>query len=313
MRRKRIAVAAAIGATFGVLAYVLLRARGTSIQAADFTYVWLAARAILHGQNPYEVIRPSDLPFGGRFGYPWTASLLAVPLAWLDAPIAGAVMVAITVGLAAFAVTREHWWRLLMFVSGPAYMIVSSVQWSGLVVAASELPALIGVAGAIKPFAIGVLSYQRRRRDVLKAVAVGAPILALSLILAPRWPIDWLHSMQVSPPGHQYETPLLTWTGAPILLALTRWRRPEARLLFCMAALPQTMFLYDQVLVFLIPRSRVELLVAVILSLALLLVPSVISFDRSTGLGIARAYMPLLNCSLYWPALFMVLRRPNEA
>jgi hypothetical protein len=310
MRRKRIGVAIAVGAAFGVLTYALLRARGPSIQGADFTYPWLAARAILHRQNPYDVISPVDVPFGGRFLYPWTASIVAVPFAWLDSAVGGALMAAITVGLAVFAVTREHWWRLLMFVSGPAYMIVSSVQWSGLLVAASEFPALIGIAGAIKPFAIASLAYQRRRRDVLRAVAVGVPILALSLILAPRWPLDWLHTMQASPPGHQYETPLLRWTGLPVVLALTRWRRPEARLLFCMAALPQTMFLYDQVLVFLIPRSRVEMLVAVVLSLLVLLLPAII-FDQSTSTSLSRAYVPLMNCGIYWPALVMVLRRPN--
>ena len=299
-----------IGAAFGVLTYLLLRARGPSIQGADFTYPWLGARAVLRGQSPFD-IPTSALPFGARVGYPWTASLVAMPLAWFDAAVGGAVMVGVTVGLAVFAVTRDHWWRLLMFVSGPAYMVVSSVQWSALALAGSELPFLIGIAGGIKPFGIAAFAYQHRWRDVFKAVAVGGAILALSFVLAPRWPIDWIHLLRVAPPGHQYEWPLFTWTGVPVALALTRWRRPEARLLVCMAALPQTMFLYDQLLIFLVPRSRVELLFAVVLSLVVLLLPAFF-FDHASP-ALARAYMPLMNCGIYWPALAMVLRRPNEA
>ena len=60
-----------------------------------------------------------------------------------------------------------------MFLSSPAHMIVSSAQWGGLLIAASEFPLLIGVAGAIKSFAVALLAYQRTRRDVLKAGGVG--------------------------------------------------------------------------------------------------------------------------------------------
>lgn len=307
----RIAVGVLLGTAFGTLTYVLLRARGPSLQGADFTYPWLGARAILRGESPFDV-PTAALPFGGRMGYPWPASLVAMPFAWLNVVVGGAVMVGLTVGLAAFAVTREHWWRLLMFVSGPAYMVVSSVQWSGLVLAASEFPFLVGIVGGIKPFAFAALAYQRRWRGVLQAVAVGVPILAMSLIIAPHWPADWLHLFRIAPPGHQYEWPQFTWTGFPVALALTRWRRPEARLLVCMAALPQTMFLYEQLLIFQIPRSRLELLVATVLSLLVLLIPTVL-FDHGGSQSLARAYMPLMNCGIYWPALVMVMRRPNVA
>lgn len=311
-RAGRIAVAAGIGSVFGVLAYLLLRARGPSIQGADFTYPWLAARYILRGDNPYTIPRDA-MPFGGGFIYPWPASYVGMPFAMLSPVVGGSLMVGVTMGLAAFAVTREHWWRLLMFVSGPAFMIASSVQWGGLVMTSAFFPPLIGLVAAIKPSALAALAYQQRWVDVAKAVTIGLLLLVVSLAVAPHWPIDWIHATRASTVARQYVIPLASWVGAPMILALIRWRRPEARLLFCLAVLPQTTFLYDQLLVLLVPRTRAEMLVAVTCSLLVLVAPYFIVFDRTTTATLIRAYLPLVTVGVYWPALAMVLRRPNEA
>jgi len=289
----------------------MLLARAT-IQGADFTYPWLAARAVLHGQSPY-AIPTTALPFGGGFLYPWPASLLGVPFVWMDVRIAGAFMVGLTMGLAAFLVCREHRWRLFMFLSGPAFMIASSVQWGGLVIATAFVPVLGSISAATKPSTLAALAYQRRWSDVVRACVAGLAILGLSIAIAPHWPGDWIRKARASPVGHQYVVPLFTWTGAPILLALTRWRRREARLLVCLAVVPQTTFLYDQFLVFLVPETRVEMLAAVTLSLCVLVAPYYINFDRTNTVTLIRSYVPLINFGLYWPALIMILCRPNEA
>ena len=309
--RARFLVAILVGCALGVATYAMLVARPT-IQGADFTYPWLAARAVLHRQNPY-AIPTTALPFGGGFLYPWPAILLGLPFAWMDVRIAGAVMVGLTMGLAAFVVSREHRWRLLMFVSGPAFMIASSVQWGGLVMAAAFVPALGGISAATKPSTLAALAYQRRWSDVIRACVVGLSILALSMAIAPHWATDWIRRARASPVGHQYVAPLFSWTGAPILLALTRWRRREARLLVCLAVLPQTTFLYDQFLVFLVPETRLEMLAAVTVSLFVLAAPYYIDFDRTNTVTLIRSYLPLINVGLYWPALVMILRRRNEA
>src|SRR5688500_16507931 len=49
----------------------------------DFTHWWVAARALLNGQNPYEVIRPG-VPyawFDSHFTYPSPAAVVTVPVA----------------------------------------------------------------------------------------------------------------------------------------------------------------------------------------------------------------------------------------
>src|SRR5690242_7826191 len=116
--RARLMVAIFVGFAFVVATYAMLLARPT-LQGADFTYPWLAARAVLHGQSPY-AIPTAALPFGGGFLYPWPASLLGIPFVAMDARTAGALMVGLTMGTAAFLVSRAHWWRLFMFLSGPA-------------------------------------------------------------------------------------------------------------------------------------------------------------------------------------------------
>ena len=77
--------------------------------------------------------------------------------------------------------------------------------------------------------------------------------------------------------------------------------------------LPQTTFLYDQFLVFLVPETRLEMLAAVTVSLFVLVAPYYIDFDRTNTVTLIRSYLPLINVGLYWPALVMILRRRNEA
>lgn len=307
----RARLSGAIGGTFAVATYAMLQARPT-IQGADFTYPWLGARAILSGQSPYSI--PTDaLPFGGRDGYPWPANLLGLPFAWMSVRLGAALMVGLSMGLAAFLVTRRHQWRALMFVSGPAFMIVSSAQWGGLVMATAFVPLLGGLVATIKPSALAALAYQRRVSRVARACILGCVVLLFSLIIAPHWPAEWIGTTRASPMAHQYVVPLLSWSGAPLVLALTRWKRREARMLFVLALLPQAAFLYDQFLVFLVPRTRFEMLVAVTLSLCVLAAPFYLTFDRTNVPTLVRAYLPLVNVGLYWPALAMILRRPNEA
>ena len=51
-----------------------------------------------------------------------------------------------------------------------------------------------------------------------------------------------------------------------MLLAILRWRRPEARLLIALACVPQSMLLYETVPLFLVPRTFRESALLVALS-----------------------------------------------
>ena len=73
----------------------------------DFDHVWFAARAILEGRDPYQLVGP-----GREYNWPWllyyplTAPTSILPLALLPLTIARALYVAIPVGLLAFLLAR---------------------------------------------------------------------------------------------------------------------------------------------------------------------------------------------------------------
>jgi hypothetical protein len=91
-------------------------------------------------------------------------------------------------------------------------------------------------------------------------------------------------------------------------LAAVRWRDPDARLLFCFAAVPQVNFFYDQLPLLLIARDRKELLAFVVCSIVVLVVPFFAAFDRTNIVTLSRAYQPLVMFGGYYPALALVLR-----
>ena len=313
-RATRATVSIAVGALFAALTYALLRARGPQVQGADFTYTWAAARALLHGQNPYAVVGGANVPFGGRFNYPLTAALMSVPLAWASAAFGAIVMVGASAACCAYAITRRSLWPLLMFASGQAFMVASSAQWSFWCLFAACCAPVLGLIAGVKPnVAFAALAYQSRWRGVGLAIAVGFVLLFVSLAIDPRWPLEWRHTLRTSATAGAYLIPLRSAWGAPLALAALRWRRPEARLLLCMAAIPQAAFLYEQLPLLLVPQTRREMMLAVALSQVALVAPTLVHFDRTNAVTLSRSLLPLVIVTTYLPALIMILRRPNEA
>jgi hypothetical protein len=95
------------------------------------------------------------------------------------------------------------------------------------------------------------------RKNVVMCAVVGL----LSLIVMPHWITFWLGSI-----GH-YDRfiPLIVLPGPLLALALWRFRVPDARLLFFTACVPQRWF-YDAFLLWLIPKTRREIIFTVGLS-----------------------------------------------
>ena len=113
------------------------------------------------------------------------------------------------------------------------------------------------------------------------------------------------------PAGTHIAAPVTRWGGPLVLLALLRWRRPEARPLVALACVPHSPLLYEAVPLFLIVRTFEE---------GLLL--SFLTFSVSVAMQLQGplAYEAWMAASgqwivwlLYVPALAMVLRRPNVA
>jgi hypothetical protein len=105
--------------------------------------------------------------------------------------------------------------------------------------------------------------------------------------------------------------PIFVFGGPLLLLALLRWRRPEARFLATLACVPQTFSSYDSLLLFLIPKTRRE---ALVLVAATTVATAIVGFvgPAATYAATVHKFAPMRIVVVYLPALAIVLRRPNQ-
>ncbi len=300
---QRTAVALVLGILAGLLAFTV---QSRPDAAPDFLYPWEAARLFLQGVNPYSTLRGGlAAPFEAPLLYPLPAVLAAVPFAWLPLPLAVGSFVGLSVSLLAYAVTSRNWEMLTFFASAPLILAVVLGQWSPLLTAAALLPAG-GFLAITKPnLGLALTIYRPTRATVLGS----ALFVVLSVLLLPTWPRDWLHSLALDHQSGTHVAPITTPLGFVLILALLRWRRPEARLLIVMACVPQLLFFYDQLPLMLVPSSRRESYALIIPSSVAFLIWLIVGHESTSGPRIAEWCVML---SLYIPCLIMVLRRPNE-
>lgn len=268
----------------------------------DFHWWWVGARALLDGQNPYEAV-PRIIGPEFRLFHPLPAVIVTLPFAVLRPDVALSLFSALSTAILAFVVTRRSYAQLPLFLSASFAHAAVMGQWSLLLTAALFAPAL-AFLGAVKPnVGLGIvgssLSWRAAAGMVLFAVA--------SLVVMPSWPRDWLAQLPNSP---YHFSPLRTPVGFLTLLALLRWRRPEARLLAVLGVVPQSPFVYEALPLFLIPRTRFQTYALVIGSdVALAVYVLTRGMEQSRFFWINGVAVVL---AMYLPALIMVLRRPNE-
>jgi hypothetical protein len=261
----------------------------------DFTYWHQAARVWLAGGNVYDGGYPDPLL------YPLPAVLLVAPLAALPMPLAGAIFVAVSAGLLVYGTTRETWHGAAVLLSAQFLIAAGLGQWSPLLTAAVLIPWLASLR-VLKP-SIGLAL--TAGYPTWGAIVGGPVLLAASLALMPTWPAEWLANVREL---EQHPAPLFLPGGVLALLALTRWRRPEARLVLAMACVPQVMFFADQLPLWLVVRTATERRVFLWSGLAALVASMVIG----RGTFLATTSWPYVLVGCYLPALVVVLRRPNE-
>ena len=261
-RHRRAAIAVAIGLVAGLVGYAFLARPGSG---GDFFFVWSAARSLLAGQNPYHVIAVGpETPGNDVLLYPLPALLVVIPVAWLPVAASGGAFLGISTALLAFALLRDGYHRLPIFMGAPFLMAISLGQWSPIVTAAA-LEANLGFVFAAKPN-LGLAAWVYRPN--LRAVLLSIALVVLSFVVAPTWPIDWLHNISSRP---EKLSPIRTLAGPLLLIGAIRWRRPEARLFLAMVCVPQALFFYDQLALGLIPRTLRQSLILSLASFALLL------------------------------------------
>jgi hypothetical protein len=267
---------------------------------SDLDQVLDGARALLRGGDPYSPTTRAQFFFPQL--YPLTAMLLLTPLALLPAELARVVWAA--AGGVALTLAARRYRRGL-----PAALLSASFlnavilgQWSPFLTASAVFPVL-GVAWAAKP-SIGAAmfaSFPSRRGTIAAALLVG-----LSLVVYPSWPWHWSSALFEGPQA----IPILRPAGFLLLLALIRWRRPEARLLVALACVPQTIGLYDTLPLFLIPRTRMEGYGLAVMSY-LAAFGQALLYPRLPHMTLAENLAerwPVVLVCLYLPALLLVLR-----
>ena len=247
----RIPVSLGLGAWGAFITFFSLTAAPAHV-AKDFSWPWRAARVLLDGHNPYDVIQATGpYPFNVGLFYPLPAALIALPFAPLRPPVAGALFFGLSAGLLAYGLTatREGWGRLPVFASAPFCMAAVLGQWSPLMTAAALLPALQFLLAAKPNLGITCWLYRPTVRGAIAAASLGV----IGLLLVPTWPLDWKEALEAAP---RYKGPILRGaTGLVLLAGVVRWRRREGRLFLAMAALPQLSLFYDQLPLWLIPST----------------------------------------------------------
>jgi hypothetical protein len=217
--------------------------------AKDFSFPWRAARALLAGENPYDVIRAvGDYPFNSGLMYPLPAAIIASPLSQIRPEIAGAIFMGISCTLLGWAMLRDCPYRLPLFLSAPFVQAAILGQWSPILTAAALMPTLQFLA-AVKP-TVGLAAwiYQPSRRGIIGGVI----LVVISFLVLPGWIADW--RAVVGSTG-KYRGPATTLLGCFLLLGLLRWRRREGRLFIAMSLIPQLPVFYDALILWLIPAT----------------------------------------------------------
>ena len=292
-----------------VAAYVVAHGLANPDFTSDFDQVWAGARALWEGKDPYLVVGPGR-EFGWRWPlyYPLPALVAVAPLGLLPVIAARAIFAGVSSGLLAWAITRDGWSRLPIFLSVSFMVTIELGQWSALYAAAFFIPALGLIATAKPNFGVALGASAYKVQSFFWLFLGAAVLLAISLVLLPGWYGSWLDNIQSAP---HFKPHVMRPLGFLLLLAALKWRRPEARWLFALALIPQAPSFYDQMLLCVICLTSRESLIFAASTVVLFFYvgfntpqPDYESWGRLVGNG------TLWIC--YFPALVMVLRRPNE-
>jgi hypothetical protein len=188
-------------------------------------------------------------------------------------------------------------WRRWIILSAPAFEAMIIGQWSPWMTAAWGIPWLQFVWAAKPSVGLAFLGGWPTKWAIRGSVL----LIAVSLIVAPYWPAEWLKILREAP---QYKAPVQRLGGALLLLAFLRWRRPQARMLGILALVPHTPGLYELLPLLLVPQTKQSFTILMVLSwFAAALVYTQNTFGHS----------PVEVGDLQWPYFFLLMYVPALA
>jgi hypothetical protein len=282
--RKRITVSTLIGMASGTFCCFLLH--HLHQDAADFGWALHLSQRLIAHQNPY------DTPFEQ---YPLPAALFALPFLVLRPEVAAGLFYGLSSFLLAFGLTRENYGRLRIFLAYPYWAGFLTAQWSTLIAASAFFPILLPATMMKPQVGLPVFLTRMTRRGLLACIL----LFGLSLIVMPQWPRLWL----AQAPNYQHFIPLLVFPGPLLLLALLRYRDRDAWLLLLAALMPQRWF-FDSFILWLIPKSRHQILPTLLFSWGAGIwrwyhLPA--SFAEVGRVAVIFIYLPMLAVVLFRP------------
>lgn len=301
-RRARLLVALAVGLALGVLAWASAQRPGFF---NDFAVPYTGVRLFLAGVNPYGRVAYEGVTiYGGGYLYnPLPALAVFAPFAAFSLPVGTGLFTGLAFAALTYRLTCDAWWPLWAVASGPAVYVASLGQWTPLLLLAGLSPPL-GPLLMLKP-SVGLAVFAAR--PAWRTVWISAVILLASVLVLPSWPLLWHRGAQASV---QHFAPVGQPGGFLLLLGALRWRTPGGRLLAVLACVPHNSMFYDQLVLFLIPRTRRETV-----ALALSMTVGLLAWVATSAL-VPVPYQqigpPFTLAFCYLPALAMVLRHPNE-
>ena len=303
-RKQRAALALAVAISAALLSLSFWS--DPQVQPSDLGQVWAASRALLHGQNPYDVVGPGRaFEWAWPLLYPLTAVLTLIPLAWLPLRWTDPLFVALGFGLFAWAVTarRDTTPALLGLASLPGLMTLQTSQWSPLVTAAALLPSFGWVLIAKPTIGLAFFTAYPRWKTAIGC----ALMLILSFVVWPGWVPEWLATFDAAP---HIIAPVMRPAGFLVLLALLKWKRPEARLLVALACVPHTTVPYETIPLFLVPQTWLQAF-ALWIGAGLSYVAQAYTGPYFTQLDYWTSGAKFIVLLMYLPCTVMVLTRPN--
>lgn len=303
----RLAFTLAVLLASGGYAYAIARANPEFV--SDFDQVWAAARALLAGRDPYREIGP-HAPFRWSWPlyYPLPALLLTSPLAYLPVEWARTIFSGVTAALLAWGITRDGWSRWPVFISVCFMVNAELSQWAALFAAAYFLPPLGFIASAKPNFAVPLGAGTRDARTLVWLAAGAIVLVAASFVVYPPWFGEWIAQLRAA---QHFRAPIARPFGFVLVLALLRWRRPEARYFLALSCVPAAPTFYDQVMLFVVCTTfRESLAMAVSTVVLFFVVGAQVPQPNYLAWGEVVGNSTLYCC--YLPALVILLRKPNE-
>jgi hypothetical protein len=305
--RARLLAATAIGLASALVVFAVATLHPDYI--SDIDQLWYAARLMLSGRDPYYVIGVEELSkWHYPLHYPLTAVVPAIPFAPLPVLVARLVVAGGGSGLLAWFMTRRSFAPLALLLGLPLLWSLRLVQWAPLFAAAMVAPAMAWVVACKPNLGLVVLAGASERRTIWISAGAGIVMLAVSLVMQPHWIAGWIEAVKA-----RYMT---TWYvarpgGVLMLLALFRWRRPEARAMVALALIPGTPGPQEALLLYLMPVTLRQACMLAILSHGVW--PFAEPASRFGTLEAYAARLATLNIwFIYVPLLAVMLRLPNE-